>query len=300
MAAPRAYPELTEAQQKKFWQKVDRTTADKCWLWIAKAKKGRGYGALTVNKQPLSAHRVAWELMHGPLEPGKYVYHAVCNNPACCNPAHLAVGSKSDAMYAASRHGTKLGRANGLKQGPKKDAPRRIAKPYPKLTERQLVNFWRKVDKESSPYGCWLWTAAGGGSGYGSFRVAGKNRSASRISYILAYGEPDLHLDVCHNCPGPDGDNPMCVNPDHLYAGTRRMNLNDCVEKGRKNAAKGVYAGKTKLKPEQVYEIRRRGDAGESRKLMAEEFGVTAVSISNIVTRKTWTWLPEMDAGVGL
>ena len=86
MAAPRAYPELTEAQKKLFWSKVDRSTADQCWLWQASIK-GRGYGALTVNKQPLSAHRVAWELMHGTVPPRMMVYQDYCNDPACCNPA---------------------------------------------------------------------------------------------------------------------------------------------------------------------------------------------------------------------
>lgn len=288
MAAPRAYPELTEAQQKKFWQKVNRTTADRCWLWIAKAKKGRGYGALKVNKQPLSAHRVAWELTHGPVEPGKYVYHKVCNDPACCNPAHMAVGSKSDAMHSASRHGTKLGRANH--KSVKRKKPRvQFAKPIPKLTERQVGNFWRKVDKRG-PDECWNWTAAHGGTGYGSFRVAGRNLSASRVSYAIAYGDPPTHLDVCHKC-----DNPPCVNPSHLFLGTRKKNMEDCSEKDRHNAAKGIWAGKSKLKPEQVYEIRRRGDAGESRVVLAVQFEVTNVSISDIICRKTWKWLPEED-----
>ena len=69
--------------------------------------------------------------------------------------------------------------------------------------------------------------------------------------------------------------------------------MKDCVKKGRKNAARGIWAGKTKLTPAQVHEIRRRGDIGESREVMGTEFGVSPVSISNIVTRKTWSWLEE-------
>ena len=58
MAAARPYPKLSKEQQASFWKKIKKGPADECWPWIAKARKGRGYGALTVNKQPLSAHRV--------------------------------------------------------------------------------------------------------------------------------------------------------------------------------------------------------------------------------------------------
>jgi len=282
MAAPRAYPVLTDEQKRLFWEKVDRGDASTCWLWLA-STKGRGYGAVRVNKQALSAHRVAWELTHGPVPPGKMVYQDFCNDPACCNPDHLAVGTKSDAMYAASHHGTKLGRGVGYEAT--EDAHKPVAKPYPSLTEKQLRAFWAKVDKRG-PNECWEWTAAGGG--YGRFRAAGRSLVTSRLSYTLAFGDPPLHLDVCHTC-----DNPPCVNPAHLFLGTRRKNLQDCAKKNRHNAARGVAAGKAKFEPAQVYEIRRRGDAGESRKLLAEEFDVSSPAICDIIYRKSWKHLPE-------
>ncbi len=288
MAAPRAYPVLTEAQVTKFWQKVDRKTAGECWPWISKAKKGRGYGALTVNKQPLSAHRVAWELAHGPIEPRLVVYQAFCNDPSCCNPAHMAVGTKSDSMHSASRHGAKLGRANHAPKPAKKKS--QVAGPYPRLTAKQLENFWLKVDKKSSPHGCWLWVA-GNTAGYGIFRAFDRGLRASRLSYSILYGDPPVDMDVCHNCPG--GDNPLCVNPSHLFLGTRSQNMKDCVAKGRKNAAKGRLAGKTKLSPVQVYDARKRYDDGEPVVQIACRYGVSTPAISDIGLRKSWKHLPE-------
>ena len=197
----------------------------------------------------------------------------------------MKVGTKSEAMLSASRHGAKLGRGVGFEETENTLKP--IAKPYPTLTKKQIRAFWAKVDKRG-PDDCWLWTASGH---YGAFRAGGRQLRATRLSFILANGDVPLHLDVCHNCPG--GDNPLCVNPAHLFLGTRKRNLQDCVEKDRKNAARGVAAGKSKLAPAQVYEIRRRYDAGEGSFVIAKDFGITGQSVGAIGLRKSWKHLPE-------
>ena len=286
MAAPRPYPILTDEQKRSFWKKVDRGPAAECWLWT-RSTKGRGYGAVRINKRALSAHRVAWEIVHGPVPAGLMVYQDFCNNPACCNPAHMKVGTKSQAMLAASRHGTRLGRGVGFE--PSTKAPRPIAKPYPVLTEKQVQAFWAKVDKDG-PDGCWVWTAAM--SGYGRFRAGGRSLVAHRVSFGLVHGDPPTHLDVCHSC-----DNIYCVNPDHLFLGTRKVNMLDCTKKDRHNAAQGVAAGKSKLVPEQVYEIRRRYDAGEGSFKIAKDFGITGQSVGAIGLRRSWKHLPEVGEG---
>lgn len=83
--------------------------------------------------------------------------------------------------------------------------------------------------------GCWLWTAAADQHGYGRFRVGSLTDNsrrmtvAPRMAWELYKGElPPPDLDVCHSC-----DNPPCVNPDHLFLGTRLQNMQDCVKKGR-------------------------------------------------------------------
>jgi hypothetical protein len=198
----------------------------------------------------------------------------------------MKVGSKSEAMHSASRHGTKLGRGVDYEEAVYRPAPR--AKPYPHLTEKQVKALWAKVAKRG-PDECWEWTAARQGS-YGAFKAAGRSLRASRLIYILTYGEVPLHLDILHSC-----DNSGCVNPAHLEPGTPRQNLKDCVDRGRKNAARGEAAGKAKLTSEQVYEVRRRYDAGESPLRLAQEFGLSGPGVCAVGLRQVWRHLPEME-----
>jgi hypothetical protein len=79
-----------------FWDNVKKTPGDGCWEWQA-ARKGPGYGTFRKTKggPPFNAHRVAYELANGPIPPGMHVCHR-CDNPPCCNPAHLFVGTAVD------------------------------------------------------------------------------------------------------------------------------------------------------------------------------------------------------------
>lgn len=89
--------ELTPDQVSAFWSKVNIThsPAD-CWEWEG-AKKPTGYGNVRINKQYFLAHRVAFEL-YNKVEPGSLLVCHVCDNPSCCNPNHLMLGTvKSNA-----------------------------------------------------------------------------------------------------------------------------------------------------------------------------------------------------------
>lgn len=79
---------------------VLRGTDAECWTWTGH-KNNRGYGMLSgrgINgkRSPILAHRLAWELHNGRKVPGgMFVLHS-CDNPACCNPAHLSIGDQSE------------------------------------------------------------------------------------------------------------------------------------------------------------------------------------------------------------
>jgi hypothetical protein len=80
----------------RFWRHVQRRDQDSCWEWTASTFKS-GYGQFKVNKISHNAHRVAWELSYGPIPDGMFICHH-CDNPLCCNPSHLFVGSPQANM----------------------------------------------------------------------------------------------------------------------------------------------------------------------------------------------------------
>lgn len=94
----------------------------------------------------------------------------------------------------------------------------------------QADRFWEKV-KKGSKDSCWLWQASTYRNGYGQFGRGGRNAGnevASRMAWILTYGEIPKGLNVLHTC-----DNPLCCNPEHLWLGTQANNLEDMWKKGR-------------------------------------------------------------------
>lgn len=89
-----------------------------------------------------------------------------------------------------------------------------------------MKRFWDKVDKSGD---CWEWAAACNSSGYGHIKLDGAMILAHRLSWILANGPIPDNLCICHTC-----DNRTCVNPDHLWLGTRADNNSDMTKKGRR------------------------------------------------------------------
>lgn len=81
--------------------------------------------------------------------------------------------------------------------------------------------------------GCWLWTEALKGKGYGGFYLAGKDARAHRVSYELYVGAIPCGLTIDHLCR-----NKSCVNPDHLEAVTNRENVLRGVGTSAENARK--------------------------------------------------------------
>jgi hypothetical protein len=93
--------------RRPFWDNVGITddTAD-CWPWLL-GRSGKGYGN-TVRQmhgaRVAGAHRIAWVIVNGPIPAGLFVCHA-CDNPPCCNPSHLWLGTNSDNLRDAVAKG---------------------------------------------------------------------------------------------------------------------------------------------------------------------------------------------------
>jgi hypothetical protein len=87
----------------RFWAKVDRSDPDGCWPWIGHRIR-KGYGIHWAFNRKTVAHRRAYELTYGSIPDGLFVCHH-CDNPPCCNPDHLFVGTNSDNMQDCIRKG---------------------------------------------------------------------------------------------------------------------------------------------------------------------------------------------------
>jgi hypothetical protein len=82
--------------EDRFWPKVDVRGPKECWWWTA-CRLPAGYGRFSVNGRMVLAHRYVYELVYG-IDPGDLQVLHTCDNPSCCNPAHLFLGTQADNM----------------------------------------------------------------------------------------------------------------------------------------------------------------------------------------------------------
>jgi hypothetical protein len=189
----------------------------------------------------------------------------VCAADGCEKPV--------DARGLCHTHYMRLRRANLVPVGTRAHAP---------IEER----FWRYVDKRAE--GCWPWTGNGTPKGYGQIGAGGKGGKtvfAHRLSYEIHNGPIPAGLVVMHSC-----DNPGCVNPAHLRAGTQSENIKEAFQKLRKSGQpphkQGEEHGAATITEQIVREI--RSESGKTIRQIAKERGLSESLVARVRHRKTW------------
>lgn len=154
---------------------------------------------------------------------------------------------------------------------------------------------WHERYEPDPNSGCWLWLGSINRSGYGMLNVKGWPFIASRAFHVLHIGPiPEGH-EVCHRC-----DTPCCVNPGHLFAGTKSDNQRDAVRKGRNRQPRGennTFAVLTEKQVLQIYSDTRH------QRLIAADFNVHRTTVNLVQSGKKWGWLtkdrPRVVRGMG-
>jgi hypothetical protein len=129
--------------------------------------------------------------------------------------------------------------------------------------------------------GCWVWMGTTTVRGYGQLIKDTKKLSAHRASYEAFVGPIPKGINVCHTC-----DNVSCVNPNHLFLGTQKQNLQDMARKGR--STRGEKNARSKLSEEQVNQIRMMDGTCS---FISKIFNVSSSAISAIKLKKRWAYV---------
>lgn len=153
------------------------------------------------------------------------------------------------------------------------------------ITENDLKKFWPKVNKRGPECvhptlgnigKCWDWIAGFSNTGYGSFRIFDATNNSHKVSWMIHFGEVPEGLEVCHKC-----DRRKCVNPQHLFIGTRLQNVLDMSRKNRND--KDDEHWNCKIQKSELPVIFEMKIQGATQHEMARKFGVTQGHISDIL-----------------
>lgn len=169
---------------------------------------------------------------------------------------------------------------------------RTIFNTFPKLKRCVLIQRFMSNVVIGKDDDCWEWTGRVDQDGYGLFSwKAKKIQRANIAAYVLFVGKILKHhgkrkLYVCHSC-----DNPICVNPNHLFLGTCKDNMDDMYSKYQGNRGEGNSQALLTLdiaKKIRKYYKRHPQNKTKARCKLAKKYNVSECAIQDIVYNRTW------------
>lgn len=151
------------------------------------------------------------------------------------------------------------------------------------LIKNPLERFWKFVAIPEDENDCWEWTGRKNYKGYGVMKINSRNVQVHRFSYeIHSKAEIPAGLLACHKC-----DNPVCVNPSHIFIGTVLDNNLDRDRKGRK--AVGERNGRSRLTESDIRKIKYLINSGVSDSEIARRVNLWSSTIRAIRVGITWS-----------
>jgi hypothetical protein len=161
------------------------------------------------------------------------------------------------------------------------------------MHEKTLARFWANVDRKGDDQ-CWTWLGTQHPEGYGMSRDDKNNRRlAHRTAWEISRGPIPSGICVLHKC-----DNRICVNPSHLFLGSRLDNTRDMMAKNRQRwLVTGQRRGKLSI--EQVVALRREKSSGMSTRDAANKYGISATHVRRIMAGTRHRSIPVTTIAAG-